>query len=57
MIYESHFCFPLDYQFVAQREAMNKRPYIILQVNSVDSWNRHRIEGYGFLRIPEQPGY
>lgn len=29
----------------------------MFQVNSVDSWNRHRIEGYGFLRMPLEPGY
>jgi len=23
----------------------------------VDDWGRHRIEGYGFLRLPIQPGY
>lgn len=28
-----------------------------MQVNSVDSWNRHRIEGYGFARFPDKPGY
>ncbi len=33
------------------------RPYILFQVNSKDSWNRHRIEGYGYLRMPAQPGY
>ena len=33
------------------------RPYLLMQVNSVDSWNRHRIEGYGFVRFPLEPGY
>mmetsp|Transcript_29901 Transcript_29901/g.21652 ORF Transcript_29901/g.21652 Transcript_29901/m.21652 type:complete len:128 (+) Transcript_29901:454-837(+) len=36
---------------------MDKRPYLLFQVNSVDDWNRHRIEGYGFLRLPVDPGY
>ncbi len=26
-------------------------------MNSVDDWGRHRIEGYGFLRLPIEPGY
>lgn len=26
-------------------------------MNSVDDWNRHRIEGYGFMRLPLEPGY
>jgi hypothetical protein len=34
-----------------------KRPYLLLQVNSVDDWGRHRIEGYGFIRFPLEPGY
>ena len=28
-----------------------------MQVNSKDEWNRHRIEGYGFVRLPKEPGY
>ena len=27
------------------------------EVNSKDDWNRHRIEGYGFVRIPNKTGY
>ena len=29
----------------------------MLQVNSVDSWDRHRIEGYSFVRMPATAGY
>ena len=28
-----------------------------MQVNSVDDWGRHRIEGYGWVRIPLEAGY
>ena len=56
-----HFGFPLDFQFLARAENYNQtkscRPHLLLQVNSVDSWGRHRIEGYSFVRIPESPGY
>lgn len=56
--YVSHFSFPFDYQFKAKNSNMfNNRPYILMQVNSVDSWNRHRIEGYGFVRLPTTMGY
>ena len=55
--YVSHFSFPLDFQFMAQHDKMAERPYLMLQVNSVDSWGRHRIEGYGFCRMPLNPGY
>ena len=56
----SHFSFPLDFQFMVQHDSMklrDLRPYLMLQVNSVDSWGRHRIEGYGFVRFPLEPGY
>lgn len=26
-------------------------------MNSFDSWDRNRIEGYGFVEIPHAPGY
>lgn len=55
--YVSHFSFPLDFQFLAQTEKMAERPYLLLQVNSIDSWGRHRVEGYGFVRFPAEPGY
>jgi hypothetical protein len=28
-----------------------------MQVNSVDEWSRHRIEGYSFVRFPTEPGF
>jgi len=53
----SHFSFPLDFQLLAQTDKIADRPYLLLQVNSIDSWGRHRIEGYGFVRFPAKPGY
>ena len=54
----SNFSFPFDYQFKAKNAYIDvSRPYLLMQVNSVDSWNRHRIEGYGFVRCPVTPGY
>jgi hypothetical protein len=35
----------------------SKWPEVLLQVNSCDTWGRHRIQGYGFLKIPNTPGY
>ena len=55
--YVSHFSFPLDFQLLAQTDKMADRPYLLLQVNSIDSWGRHRVEGYGFVRFPAEPGY
>ena len=53
----SPFSFPLDFQLLAQTENMAERPYLLLQVNSIDSWGRHRVEGYGFVHFPSEPGY
>ena len=55
--YVSHFGFPIDLQFLVKPKSFNSRPYILLQVNSVDSWGRHRIEGYSFARLPQNAGY
>lgn len=55
--YVSHFGFPLDLQFLAKHQNVDERPYLLLQVNSVDSWGRHRIEGYSFVRLPQEAGY
>lgn len=56
--YVSHFCFPFDYQFLAMEHlSASKRPHLLFQVNSVDDWGRHRIEGYGFVRLPIEPGF
>ena len=57
-MFTSHFCFPFDYQFKAKDVNMREsRPTLLLQVNSVDEWNRHRIEGYGFIKFPMETGY
>lgn len=28
-----------------------------MQVNSLDSWERNKIEGYGFIDVPNTPGF
>jgi hypothetical protein len=42
---------------LAEDVNMDDRPYILLTVNSIDSWGRDRIEGYGFARMPHEAGY
>jgi hypothetical protein len=32
-------------------------PTIMIEVLSLDTWNRFRTEGYTYLTIPGQPGY
>jgi len=33
-----------------------KWPTLFFEVYSLDSWQRHRIEGYGFCQLPDVPG-
>jgi hypothetical protein len=57
-VYESNFWFPFDLQFMHDTtQESSERPHLLFQVNSVDSWNRHRIEGYGSLQFPSEEGY
>jgi len=54
----SYFCFPVNYNLHATTDALlGKWPEVCLQVNSCDDWGRHRIQGYGFLQIPNEPGF
>jgi Meckel syndrome type 1 protein len=56
-VYESSFSFPFDLQFIHDTtEESSERPHLLFQVNSLDSWNRHRIEGYGALQFPSEEG-
>lgn len=54
----AHFSFPMSWSFTASPLGLQTAwPQVLVQVNSCDSWNRHRIEGYGFLQLPPQAGY
>lgn len=56
-VYESSFCFPFDLQFIHNiEEESSDRPHLLFQVNSLDEWNRYRIEGYGSLQFPSSEG-
>lgn len=67
-VYQSNFCFPFDYQLLTPQESnpnpdepaaslCTRWPSLLMQVNSVDGWGRHRIEGYGYVTFPSTPGY
>ena len=32
-------------------------PSVVVKVCSLDTWDRHRVEGYGMRDLPLQPGY
>ncbi|KAI8593022.1 ciliary basal body-associated, B9 protein-domain-containing protein [Geranomyces variabilis] len=54
-VWRTTFGFPLEWVLV-KLDKSKERPALYLTVCSVDSWNRHRLEGYGFLNIPEEEG-
>jgi hypothetical protein len=53
-----HFCFPVLWSFLVTEQGLaGKWPEVLVQVNSCDTWGRHRIQGYGFLKFPNTPGF
>ena len=54
----SHFSFPLAWNLLTTESGLNGEwPSVLVQVNSTDSWGRHKILGYGLLEFPHMPGY
>ena len=41
---------------VLYTDCLPKWPRVLLEVSSLDYWDRHRIEGYGFVDLPCRPG-
>ena len=37
-------------------DELPKWPRVLIQVASLDYWDRHRVEGCGFLDLPNTPG-
>ena len=37
-------------------ESLPRWPQLFVEVQSVDSWQRHRIEGYGYMLLPMTTG-
>lgn len=51
-----YFCFPLDLQLLMKNSAV-EWPVIHFEVFSRDSWERIRMHGCGFIKVPKQPGF
>lgn len=50
--------FPFELELLAYDRIINETwPKILIQINSIDSWNRQRIEGYTFINIPNKSGF
>ena len=41
---------------ILKKIVSQKWPTIVIQVNSLDSWGRYRVEGYGFVELPRYCG-
>ncbi|KAL9980908.1 hypothetical protein ACROYT_G009550 [Oculina patagonica] len=58
--YVAHFSFPFDFSLVYQEDDDSDDfihwPTLFLEVLSLDSWERFRTEGYGYITIPNKAG-
>ncbi|KAK3083758.1 hypothetical protein FSP39_002734 [Pinctada imbricata] len=60
----AHYSFPFKFELFyknesydeEEREMLPKFPLIMIEVLSLDSWNRFRTEGYTYLTVPAKPG-
>mmetsp|Transcript_7223 Transcript_7223/g.11938 ORF Transcript_7223/g.11938 Transcript_7223/m.11938 type:complete len:382 (-) Transcript_7223:807-1952(-) len=50
----AHFAFPFELEFLCNDDEVS--PLIYFQVNSYDSWDRHRVLGYSYIELPISPG-
>ena len=49
---------PFELELLAHNKVLDKSfPSLLIQVNSIDDWGRHRIEGYSFLQIPNKSSF
>ncbi|KAF0974031.1 hypothetical protein FDP41_006962 [Naegleria fowleri] len=53
--FEAHFAFTFHFDCLCDK--ISPTPKLFFQVTSKDSWDRFRMEGYGFVSIPSTPGY
>ena len=62
----AYFSYPFDVELCYRHEEVGQDgdnpellpqwPQIFLEVLSIDTWQRYRTEGYGYLTIPSKPG-
>ncbi len=56
--YIHNFCLPFELELLCSDYIIDIYfPKLLMQINSVDTYNRHRIEGYCFLEIPKETGF
>ncbi|XP_060703889.1 Meckel syndrome type 1 protein [Hemiscyllium ocellatum] len=57
----AYFSYPFNFEMTLRSEdqpedTLPQWPVLYFGVHSSDFWQRHRIEGYGYIRIPDSPG-
>ncbi|EDV20131.1 Meckel syndrome type 1 protein [Trichoplax sp. H2] len=57
----AHFGHPFEFEITYEKANFNQVgvsewPQLFIEVVSCDSWQRYRIEGYGYTLIPQAPG-
>lgn len=53
-----NFSLPFELELLGHNSILNSvTPKLMIQINSQDSWGRHRIQGYSFLNIPIKTGH
>ena len=52
-----NFSLPFELELLGHNSILNTiTPKLLIQINSVDWWERHRIEGYTYINIPIKTG-
>jgi hypothetical protein len=53
-----NFSLPFELELLGHNSILNTiTPKLLIQINSVDWWERHRIEGYSYINIPIKTGH
>ena len=56
-ILNHNFSLPFELELLGHNSILNTiTPKLLVQINSVDWWERHRIEGYSYINIPIKTG-
>jgi hypothetical protein len=55
--YVHNFSLPFELELLGHDSiSENTTPKLLLQINSIDSYGRHRIQGYTYIKLPSNSG-
>ncbi|KAJ3413287.1 Pleiotropic negative transcriptional regulator [Chytridiales sp. JEL 0842] len=55
--WEARFAYPIEAEIISSREGVDVTwPKMFFEICSMDQWDRHVVEGYGYLDIPRNSG-